>query len=280
MAARPLPLPVPRLGDTLARLSRSLRPLAESETQLKTAQDHIQRFSQNLGPRLQRRLIDHQSHHSDNWLDAWWLKYAYLSWRNPVMIDSNWYMLMRDDPVIQSLAKSNTNHTALGGFTSLQIKRAARYLNGMLDVADHLRNGTFPVERFKDGSPMSMEKYGWVFGVTRIPRPGCDELIGGDGKGLHASHIVVSARDHWFKVPVYVHASQGEPGASWFEKMDTSGWMKRLGDADIEQQLWKVVDMALASPSVTDSISLLTGDDRDNWADVRFFSFICLFNSI
>lgn len=43
-----------------------------------------------LGETLQQRLLDHEATQPNSWLEDWWLKMAYHSWRESSMINSNW----------------------------------------------------------------------------------------------------------------------------------------------------------------------------------------------
>jgi len=57
-----------------------------------------------------------------------------------------------------------------------------------------------PPEVNKQG-PVCMNQYKWMFGVTRVPKPECDELVG--GYPAKSRHIIVHAKDQIFVVEVY-----------------------------------------------------------------------------
>lgn len=137
-------LPVPPLDKSLERYIKSLRPLLlqqalqdgtgeESvEAGIKQRQEWAEDFETGLGRLLQERLkgellqeaarrtssaecrpppfsgsdVDRST--PSNWLDdAFWLKCAYHSWRVPLPINSNWWILMADDRGIPEAFRSS-----------------------------------------------------------------------------------------------------------------------------------------------------------------------------
>lgn len=76
------PLPVPPLGATIERLSSSLRPLMDPEKHADLAR-RLALFAQEEGggKRLQRYLQT-KAASSPNWLEDWWLEWAYLRGRD------------------------------------------------------------------------------------------------------------------------------------------------------------------------------------------------------
>jgi carnitine O-acetyltransferase len=220
-------LPVPPLEKTFALYLRSLEPIITAE-QLATTKANIADFLKpnGLGEKLQRRLIDHASHESannGNWLDAWWLRLAYHQWREPVLVNSNWYMLFHDDPNLAKAVadgkcdisgRANNN----SGYSVGQVKRAVSLLQGWLDIKDDLSLGRYPVEQLRSG-PQCMHQYYQLFGVTRIPEPGCDIIRGGGSnyQDTSSKDITLMIRNQPYRVPVYTDDGQ------------------RLSDADLER---------------------------------------------
>ena len=83
-------LPVPNLSNTLAKYLESIRPVSSDESFLKTKQA-AESFLNGIGPELQTRLESYAASQSTSWLETWWLKLAYHSWREPLIVNSNWY---------------------------------------------------------------------------------------------------------------------------------------------------------------------------------------------
>lgn len=93
-------LPVPELKSTLEKLYISLLPFAANPIAL---QESIESFSKTLGAKLQSRLKLHaerETKEHGNWLDRWWFRYAYHAWREPLIVNSNWYMVSFQYPLM------------------------------------------------------------------------------------------------------------------------------------------------------------------------------------
>jgi len=57
-----------------------------------------------------------------NWLDDhFWLKKAYLEWRSPLLINSNWWLALQDDEVVPQEIRRNDS----AGLNTWQMRRAA-----------------------------------------------------------------------------------------------------------------------------------------------------------
>lgn len=147
-------LPVPKLPDSLAKYIKSLRPILIEQARFDDVQDpqawvdkeiaKRQEWAEDfagrpgsLGRRLQERLIDVHRRSPNNWLDDnYWLNIAYHSWRVPLPVNSNWWILCAHD---QDIPKSVTDsRPAKGEFTNWQIRRAAVMAWRLLDFKDRL----------------------------------------------------------------------------------------------------------------------------------------------
>ncbi|RKP13367.1 hypothetical protein BJ684DRAFT_20135 [Piptocephalis cylindrospora] len=99
-------LPIPDLDHTLQVLTQSINAIlaaSSSSSQKphlpKDLQDALQEFAKSgtgQGRILQRRLQDHawrvnriDPPSARNWLDAWWSQAAYLTWRQPLMVNKD-----------------------------------------------------------------------------------------------------------------------------------------------------------------------------------------------
>ncbi|KAJ3390111.1 hypothetical protein HDU84_007936 [Entophlyctis sp. JEL0112] len=122
-------LPVPPLADTLARYLRSLTPVATSPEELARASAAVDAFAKDPAAKdLQARLIAHDATQPGSWLYNWWLQLAYHSWRESVLVNSNWYIIFRDADA--------TPVTSEAEFTAHQISRAALLTAGCLEYKD------------------------------------------------------------------------------------------------------------------------------------------------
>ncbi|KAJ3080120.1 hypothetical protein HK102_003282 [Quaeritorhiza haematococci] len=192
-------LPIPNLEETANRYLRSVKPLLTAEAYAETERK-VKDFVRpgGLGEELQKRLIEHDKNEPENWLDSWWLKLAYHTWREPVLVHSNWYMTFKDHPKAAEML--HTEEVKEGNFTALQVRRAAELINNLVNYKEAIDEEKIPPEVSKAG-PFCMNQYRLVFGITRVPKAGCDVNV---GKHPHpGKHITVSVRDQIYEVPVY-----------------------------------------------------------------------------
>ena len=73
-----------------------------------------------------------------NWLDDnFWMNKAYLEWRAPLLINSNWWLAFADDPGIPKNALSGETNDNRVGTTFWQLRRASWLLHRMLQFRDN-----------------------------------------------------------------------------------------------------------------------------------------------
>lgn len=77
------PLPLPQLEDTLERYYESLKPFGTPE-ELKNSRKVIDDFKNGIGRKL-HALVEEKAKKSQNWVEDWWEKLAYLSMRLPLI---------------------------------------------------------------------------------------------------------------------------------------------------------------------------------------------------
>ncbi|KAI9344515.1 acyltransferase ChoActase/COT/CPT [Zopfochytrium polystomum] len=246
-------LPIPPLADTLATYLRSVRAATSSNEEYAAAAAAVRAFSEGpdaIGPVLQKRLAAHDRLQPNSWLERWWLRLAYHGWRESVLINSNWYMIVDPHPELdQSLLVEGAPARARNGiFTKSQLQYAAGIISRFLDYKDLIDSGSLPVEMSR-GKPVCMDQSRLMFGITRVPKPGCDVNVG--QHPAHSRHVIVMARDQIYAVNV----------------LDKSG--ARLTLAAIEKQLQAVVDDVLAAKDVQPAVAILTAEHRDVWAEVH-----------
>ena len=63
---------------------------------------------------------------------------AYLEWRDPLMINSNWYILGRDDANQPKELLENGGIRPAGEFTYFQLHRAAHFINRAMEFKEAL----------------------------------------------------------------------------------------------------------------------------------------------
>ncbi|KAI8340703.1 acyltransferase ChoActase/COT/CPT [Chlamydoabsidia padenii] len=242
-------LPVPSLQETCSLYLHSLLPLQTPEEHEKSKSIIHDFMNSRLAASLQQRLIDIDNHSPRNWLeDNYWLKKAYLEWREPLMVNSNWYILGKDDDnhPKELLAK---NGLGPNQFSHFQVRRAATFIHNGAEFVQSIENQTLPVETVR-GKPLCMWQYSRFLCTTRVPLPYCDALVQANLSDIY--HIAVLACDQVYTLKV-------------FELVD--GKKKRLSIDQLEKGLLAIISHA--SKNTQKCIPLLTSWDRDNWAKAR-----------
>lgn len=162
-------LPVPPLRDTLDRYLKSLEPfLLEDEARggtsfresMNSRQAWAKEFELGLGQTLQERLVgtfvilkylisthtlcptELDKASPFNWLDDnFWLKNAYLEWRTPLPIHSNWWLAYKNDQTVPlEVVNAEGGDDNCLGISAWQIRRAAWLLSRTLEFKDRLES--------------------------------------------------------------------------------------------------------------------------------------------
>ncbi|KAG2182043.1 hypothetical protein INT43_006969 [Umbelopsis isabellina] len=256
-------LPVPPLEETCARYLHSLRPLL-TENEFNTSEKNVKNFlASPLSRQLQQRLIDLDRSSESNWLDdQFWLQKAYHEWREPLLVNSNWYMLGVDDPHHPKDLLANGAKRSSGDYTYFQARRAAHMIYEGIDFKQILPctsdadlsalpySQTLPVEMLKGGKPLCMHQYTRVLGVTRIPLPHCDTF---SQVNENANHVIIIVRDQIYPLDVF-HVVAGE--------------RKRVSLEELERNILAIIQDVMSEP-LQAPITILTAAHRDLWAISR-----------
>jgi carnitine O-acetyltransferase len=131
-------LPIPNLKETADRYLLTVKACATPEEYAKTEQ-YVKDFVKpgGLGEKLQARLKEHDKTAPGSWLEGWWLQLAYLSWRESVLINSNWYMIVNNHPdAPKELLTEGHPSRKNGEVTQYQISRVAGAVSRFLDYKD------------------------------------------------------------------------------------------------------------------------------------------------
>ncbi|KAF8941640.1 acyltransferase ChoActase/COT/CPT [Dissophora ornata] len=239
-------LPIPSLAETAARYKRSLVPIL-SETDLSRAEKAVDEFVKpgGLGETLQARLHEMDKVENHSWLETIWLNKGYLEWREPSMINVNWWAQFKDSPTF------NLDQAPQRGVISdVQIQRAANYASSLLNFNDHVNNQTLPPE-YQRTTPLCMNQYKNQFEAYRVAELPRDRIV--TTWPSNANYVAVMMRDQIFKVPV--------EGPN----------RERVSVKAIEQQLKHVVEAVNNMPAEEKqpAVGVLTSENRDTWAKAR-----------
>ncbi|KAF9174519.1 Carnitine O-acetyltransferase mitochondrial [Mortierella sp. AD010] len=165
-------LPIPSLAETAARYKKSLIPIL-SESDLARAEKAVDEFVKpgGLGETLQSRLHDMDRTEKNSWLETIWLNKGYLEWREPSMINVNWWSQFKDSPTF------NLEQAPARGVIS----------------------DTLPPE-YQRTAPLCMNQYKNQFGAYRVADLPRDRIV--TTWPTTANYVAVMMRDQIFKVPV------------------------------------------------------------------------------
>nr|XP_054365430.1 carnitine O-acetyltransferase isoform X3 [Mirounga angustirostris] len=223
-------LPVPALRQSLDRYLKALQPIVSEEEWAQTKQ-LVEEFQTagGVGERLQKGL-ERRARKTENWLSEWWLKTAYLQYRQPLVIYSS-----------PGVALPKQDFVDLQG----QLRFAAKFIEGVLDFKAMVDNETLPVE-YLGGKPLCMNQYYQILSSCRVPGPKQDTVISFSKTKKPPMHITVVHNYQFFELDVY--HSDGTP----------------LTSDQIFVQLEKIWNSSLQTNK--EPVGILTSNHRNSWA--------------
>lgn len=217
-------LPLPKLEDTLEKYVRSVEPLLPKDKFERTVR-LIEDFVKGKGLHL-HELLQKKAETNENWLSDWWLKYAYLAYRSPVVVHSN--------PGLYLPTKFFENDFQWCRYAARVIWAALRYKQ-MIDYNE------IPVEKAGKFT-LDMNQYKKIYGTCRIPAREVDRL----SFNPRSRHIVVAYRNGFYRVPVYLESSD-----------------KFLDENQLTEQLLLIIRQ---NDGDNAAVGLLTTENRDTLA--------------
>ncbi|KAI3361998.1 hypothetical protein L3Q82_012203, partial [Scortum barcoo] len=222
-------LPVPPLQQTCERYLTALEPIVEVD-ELKHTKELVEEFQKagGVGEGLQRGL-EKRASNSENWLSAWWVQVAYLTYRMPVVVHSS-----------PGLVLPRMNFRDKQG----QIRFAAKLIAGVLDFKTMIDNETLPVE-YLGGKPLCMNQYYEVLSSCRIPGLKRDSIVNHAKSSRPPKHITVVHNFQFFVLDVY--NSDGTP----------------LTADQLCVQLERICSSSLETK--VEPVGILTTQHRDSW---------------
>lgn len=220
-----LQYPVQSLDETLAKLLITSEPFL-SKSELREAKLEIINFKNGVGTILQNYL-EALASKEENWLSDRWLRTAYLSYRETVVVYSSPGMIFPTQTF-----KSDEDY----------LQYTSRVIYGALKYKELIDNNLIPTFKMKN-IPLDNSQFYKIFGTCRIPCKNIDKMqYNPDSK-----HIVIIYKNNFYKMPVL-----GDDGKV------------ACPNKIIHPQLAKIVSEK--KPKGVE-IGLLTSDNRDNWAE-------------
>ncbi|KPV72701.1 uncharacterized protein RHOBADRAFT_39308 [Rhodotorula graminis WP1] len=240
-------LPVPKLADTLARLSRSCEPLAADHAQLEALHAKLEAFARPgaVGDKLQR-LLERKREQPGvrNWLAEDWDEQAYMAYRDSVVVNVSYYFAPRG--TVDPPASDPAYVAATIAKTALEFRRLV--VKGLLEP--ELNNPKDPAQ-----GELCNESYKWMWNACRIPASPADYAVKTREDDPTAQHFLVVKRNRFFKVPF----------------RDPHG--DEYGVDTLQAAIQKVIDVADreggAEAAAAPPVGILTAVNRDRWADAH-----------
>ncbi|KAI8326271.1 acyltransferase ChoActase/COT/CPT [Martensiomyces pterosporus] len=222
-------LPVPELGDTVARFATSVKPLFE-EAEFERCLAKFNDFVANEGPVLQARLKERAAQH-ENWLEEWWNEYAYFLNRASVCFNVNYFFGFRDTPrpLSQSLL-------------------AAALIDSAVRFRADLESDSFAVDEIR-GKAMSMHQYQYAFATCRHPGETRDWTEGYASE--ESGHVAIAHKGRFFAL-----------------RLPAQSQDRLASIAQIQMQLQRIID-ATEELERSRSVGILTASLRDDWYAAR-----------
>ncbi|XP_071528137.1 peroxisomal carnitine O-octanoyltransferase [Panulirus ornatus] len=232
-------LPVPSLHQTLDRYLYWVQPHVDDE-EFESTKVIVKKFESGIGKELQESLLSHAAQ-KKNWLEDWWLHYAYLAVREPIL------------PIMNTAGPHPLNSTLWKPSVENAPKYGSLYLWAFLDFNLALREQRLKPQKSKENKLFSMSQFRWVFNCTRIPGQVADSLYSTwrtKDEGDCPLHLTVLCHGHiWTMYP-------------W----DSAG--KPLSPPELEVQI-RYIRETSDNLGSGPGLSILTCDRRENWAKNR-----------
>lgn len=174
-------LPVAPLQETAQKYLKSVKPIlsdAEYAHTEKVVRDFIKPSGQ--GEELHKRLQERAATSKTSWLYEWWNDWAYMAYRDPVVINVSYFFVFKDELRREWKAPA---------------KRAAALVTGALEFKRMVVEEELEPEMFKGGA-LSMDQFQWMFNACRIPQIPSDTTFVADPR--KNTHVAVIRKNQFF----------------------------------------------------------------------------------
>lgn len=252
-------LPIPELEKTCERYINAIRPITDDD-EFKKTQEIVTSFKNNVGKALHEELVEldkknkYTSYISGPWFDM------YLKSRLPLVLNFNPFLGFKNDPKPaynnQLIRATNMLISSLRFLKSLQtetLEPEVYHLNPEKSDTPLFRKfvrflpksiswyGAYLFKAF----PLDMSQFHNLFNSTRIPHQNKDEIR----RYQHGHHILVLRKGYFYV----------------FDVLDNDGNI--FPPSYIHACLSYI--MKDRHPSCSNSLGVLTTENRDTWASIR-----------
>jgi carnitine O-acetyltransferase len=224
----------PKYTPTLTRWLKSIEPLikgAELEEAKKVTADFGK--SGGIGEKLSAALRKRADATQDSsWLASWWSSWAYMGYRDSILINVSYHYIFDDFPQPAS-----------------QLDRAASMTCALLKAMKMIQEETLQPDEIRNIA-QCMSSYKNMFGTCRIPSKPDDYLT--YAQPNECQHIIVACKNLFFKLNCF-DPKTGLP----------------LSQSSIQAALATIRKEAEAKKGTQPAIGILTAQHRDTWTDIR-----------
>jgi carnitine O-octanoyltransferase len=247
-------LPVPSVKQSVLKLLDTIRPIAEDNEQaFREVERKALALLQDPDVNELQELLKKRASEKRNWLEEWWLEFAYLRSRKPLVPYSN---MAAPLPIMQQWPIATPDQP---DFERVRAHRASLSTYFQLCFWNMLRTERMRPMIHK-GVPWSMNQFRYLFNTVRLPGEPKDELKSwfrtareGPPESLE---IIVLYRG-------YIHAIKP------VTFVEATGQACLLTAPQIERQLRTIESWCQARPSRGPGIGALTTNERSVWKEAR-----------
>lgn len=255
-------LPIPNLQDTLQKYYERIKPLQDSKQNEKF---HERLFSpENLKSLnlLNDELISYErllakENPKSSYIEQFWFD-AYLLYDQSIVMNSNPFFQLADDPTINNLQINN--NLSYGSFT-LQIKRTTKLIISILKFIKEIRQNSLKPDLIRGKTKLSMDQYEKLFGSSRLPAQNFNNSNSCNLQTDKTSHhIIIMYKSHFY----------------WFDVLDINNNPIFQKPEDLEWNLYSIImdfDNSMQSQQQTPSIGVFTTESRKVWSNIRDYIF-------
>ncbi|KAI3631538.1 hypothetical protein MIR68_010421 [Amoeboaphelidium protococcarum] len=230
-------LPVPTLKDTAEKYLRSIYPAFRQQGPEgeKNYEQHVKLVNDffkdpkvlQAQNQLEQRASD-MAKHRKSWLIDWWNDYAYMGYRDSVVLNVSYFFQFKDDPYRRD-----------------QCVRAASIIQEAMKFRSMLNEQSLhPDTSGRKGHPLDMHQYAFMFNACRQPYAGSDQTLLYDPQ--ENNHVLVIRKGRFYTL--YPFADQ-----------------KQLNEQDLAQALMSIKKDADQNGFDGFPVGALTSENRDVW---------------
>lgn len=244
-------LPVPTVQQSVFKLLETIKPIVTDEAVFKDTERKALDFIQDVNVNELQEMLKKRAATNKNWLESWWLEFAYLRSRKPLIPYSN---MAAPLPIMSYWPLVSSSEP---GFSNVRAKRAALSTYFQLSFWRMLREERMRPMIHK-GVPWSMAQFRYLFNTVRRPGEPKDDIVSWFStakEGMPKStEVIVLHKGYIFAIkPITMH---GQSQASI------------LSAPQIEKQLKYIEDWCEKRP-LGPGVGALTTAERSEWTEAR-----------